>query len=392
MASHGVARSANTASRTEQEIDNEQREIKEYRDLENMIRTKVAGHEQTVELFELTSRILKKNPEYYTIWNHRRRLLTNSLFPKALSAAESVAFSSFNTASIAIPITSIRTESQTHDSRDKIKNDEILQLISDDLDFIIPIMIKYPKCYWIWNYRLWLLQQANEKLDRIISRNLWTRELALVEKMLVRDNRNFHGWGYRRMIVAQLEDPRLDGQSMVESEFEYTTKMINAPNGLSNFSAWHRRSKLIPRLLNERVADTAARYRLLDDELELIISAMYTDSYPYQQSAWFYYQFLMTIIIEPSKSTATINFTKGDRQRYVIQQIEILKDMLDGAEDCKWIYDTLIEFTLVISRMQNRGLHVAEKQDCISWLKKLKVLDHFRIGRWNDREKLLVDG
>jgi geranylgeranyl transferase type-2 subunit alpha len=50
---------------------------------------------------------------------------------------------------------------------------------------------------------------------------------------------------------------------MVESEFEYTTKMIKS--NLSNFSAWHNRSKLIPRLLNERNADDIARQKFLDE-------------------------------------------------------------------------------------------------------------------------------
>ncbi len=126
-------------------------------------------------------------------------------------------------------------------------------------------MIKYPKCYWLWNYRLWLLQEANERLEAGIATDLWNRELILVGKMLVKDSRNFHGWGYRRKVVSELESPKLGGRSMVESEFEYTTKMIHGDKGLSNFSAWHRRSKLIPRLLDERNASDETRRQFLDD-------------------------------------------------------------------------------------------------------------------------------
>ena len=84
--------------------------------------------------------------------------------------------------------------------------------------------------------------------------------------MLSLDSRNFHGWGYRRTVVSALESNALKAEdsptSMIETEFDYTTKMINS--NLSNFSAWHNRSKLIPRLLDERGADHQARRKFLD--------------------------------------------------------------------------------------------------------------------------------
>ncbi len=89
--------------------------------------------------------------------------------------------------------------------------------------------------------------------------------------MLALDGRNFHGWGYRRTVVGQLESSALapegdeskKSKCMVESEFLYTMRMIRT--NLSNFSAWHYRSNLIPKLLNERGADGLARRKLIDD-------------------------------------------------------------------------------------------------------------------------------
>jgi geranylgeranyl transferase type-2 subunit alpha len=92
--------------------------------------------------------------------------------------------------------------------------------------------------------------------------------------MLGKDRRNFHAWGYRRHVVAQLESATLQGSSMVEAEFAYTERMINTD--LSNFSAWHSRSKLIPRLLEERGADDAARRAFLDEGM---FSPPHTQSY-----------------------------------------------------------------------------------------------------------------
>ena len=50
---------------------------------------------------------------------------------------------------------------------------------------------------------------------------------------------------------------------MVKEEFDYTTRMIKS--NLSNFSAWHARSQLIPRLLDEADAGDVKRRKMLDD-------------------------------------------------------------------------------------------------------------------------------
>lgn len=60
-----------------------------------------------------------------------------------------------------------------------------------------------------------------------------------------------HGWGYRRYVVANLEKARKI--SLVQSEFDYTTTKTN---NISNFSAWHNRANLIPKLLPPSSDDT----------------------------------------------------------------------------------------------------------------------------------------
>lgn len=188
------------------------------------------------------SDILMKNPEYYTVWNNRRQILL-SLF------------------------------SQTHDAAETaVASDRIRDLIQADLQFLIPLLKQFPKCYWIWNHRLWILEEAVQRLPRPDARKLWQQELALVGKMLSLDSRNFHGWGYRREVVAALEslaDDAEESQSqtnertMTSAELDYTTKMIGT--NLSNFSAWHNRSQLILKLLNETSASDRERKDTLND-------------------------------------------------------------------------------------------------------------------------------
>lgn len=197
----------------------------------------------TPEVLQLTSELLTQNPEYYTIWNYRR-LIVQRLLSKGRANRLS---------KHAIDEERVPPQAET-------------ELISNDLNFLIPLLREYPKCYWIWNYRIWLLEEASRALPAADSQKLWQQELGLAGKMLSLDSRNFNGWGYRRKIVLALESihatNNVAAKSMTELEFEYTTRMIES--NLSNFSAWHNRSKLIPRLLSERSADHAERQAFLD--------------------------------------------------------------------------------------------------------------------------------
>lgn len=189
-------------------------------------------------LLEKTTALLRKNPEYYTVWNIRRRIYLNE-------------------------IDNIVEQHKSDQLSDANKNAQVLDIINLDLQFLFPLLLQYPKCYWIWNHRLWLLQSASTYLPADEARSLWEDELKLVGKMLTRDSRNFHGWGYRRTVVAQLEDLHLNGTSRAREEYEYTTKMIG--QNLSNFSAWHNRSKLILRILDEEKASPSERKAMLDE-------------------------------------------------------------------------------------------------------------------------------
>ena len=195
----------------------------------------------TVEVLGMTTQLLEMNPEYFTIWNYRR-LLLRFFFEKTSPCTPGV-------------------------EADSNKYDLIQRYITEDLGFLLPLLRKFPKCYWIWNYRLWLLAEATRLLPSSIVYQLWQKELSLVGKMLTLDSRNFHGWGYRRQVASALEELAVAmgsmSTSMTEDEFAYTTKMIES--NLSNFSAWHRRSKLIPTLLNERNASHAKRREFLDN-------------------------------------------------------------------------------------------------------------------------------
>jgi geranylgeranyl transferase type-2 subunit alpha len=325
--------------------------------------------------FQQISSLLQQNPEYYTIWNYRRRLLLD-VFQKELNSGNNAVSETRAEAAGGQPVTMT------------LAQQEIAMLVKEDLQFLIPLIKQYPKCYWIWNHRSWLLATATQHLPAQTALQLWQGELALDGKMLALDSRNFHAWDYRRKIVEELE--RLGKKSMIEPEFEYTTKMIQS--NLSNFSAWHNRSQLIPRLLEEREASAESRKELFDGEFDLITTALYTD--PYDQSLWSYHQYLMSTLDPKSpinsadytrKTAVLLPVTDTDRLSYLDQELENIKDMLNGAEDCKYIYQALLEYS---KRRIELGADdaVTTAEEMAGWLAELKKLDPLREGRWRDME------
>lgn len=194
----------------------------------------MAKQDYSTDTLKNISELLNRNPEYYTVWNYRRQVMRHQF-------------------------------SEAKDSAEEDVTQPILQLIKNDLIFLIPLLRSFPKCYWIWNYRVWLLEEGRRLLPLPEARQLWQEEFALVGKMLTLDGRNFHGWGYRRLVVETLKQLNSLDESMgiTEKEFEYAKKMIGA--NLSNFSAWHYRTKLIQRLLDEKSATDNERRAMLDD-------------------------------------------------------------------------------------------------------------------------------
>lgn len=307
------------------------------------------------------TKLLNENPEYYTIWNHRRRVI-GALLEAQKAGAE--------------PTGTLEQLGQ--------------DLVQGDLQLTFALLRKFPKCYWIWNHRNWILVKAEEVLEQAVAHKLWSGELILVGKMLNADSRNFHAWGYRRFVVAHLE--RLSPEAsdaLVESEFEYTTKMIKT--NLSNFSAWHYRGQVIPELLRRRQASNEARRELFDNELDLICTAINTD--PFDQSIWYYHQYLMSTLAPGCAQDRKIvlNLNNDDRQKYYIHEIEYIREILDDEEDCKWIYESLLDLATMYLEVDagTKAFTTAEMQ---SWLDQLRRLDPLRNGRWAELgERLGID-
>ncbi|KAI5787629.1 hypothetical protein DFH27DRAFT_574124 [Peziza echinospora] len=360
MASHGTPRSAYSKSlRTAALRAEELEKIAEYNALVGQVQEARRKADYTPEALQLTSTLLKFNPEFVTGWNYRREILLRGTLNPPVAEDGSGG----------------PTPQLLHST------------IQQELAHLFPILKSHPKCYALWNHRRWLLDlpQTLKLEPEGGSAALWETELMLTTHMLARDSRNFHGWTYRRIVVEEIER-RNNGETgdLTEKEFAYTTAMITA--NMSNFSAWHSRSKLIGRLLKKRGAGKQDRMDFLEDELSLLKKAILTK--PGDQSLWFYHRWLVYSNASPKsqkqqqssnqqpqqsllqEQTIAPNLSHSTKLALVESEIDDLTDMLyspTAPESPKWILAALVGLVGLARRLRNSvplpGEEVKDEED-----------------------------
>lgn len=202
------------------------------------LRPTIDTSEDHTKIFKVSSEILLINPDFYTAWNIRKEALL------------------------------------AHVSKNQTDNATIWK---DELSFTIECLKKNEKSYSVWQHRIWILSKMPQ--------SEYDNEIKLCNSFLAKDERNFHCWDYRSYIsdIAKLS---------LKDEFDFTTDKIK--KNFSNFSAWHRRHKLLIKGLNlpEGECPESCDLRLIwDDEYEMILKALFTD--PSDQSPWLYHNWLV---------------------------------------------------------------------------------------------------
>ncbi|KAI9446673.1 rab-protein geranylgeranyltransferase [Lactarius indigo] len=334
---HGVRRTKDTQQALAAKRERDKAKLSAYLVLTDDILSRKKNKDWSKETFGLTTQLLSThpdviNPEFYTIWNYRRNVLLNGIFP----------------------------ESSPH---------EIHELLDDDLAMTTKLLKLHPKVYWIWNHRRWCLEHIPEgpiSADAQAWRlSTWERELFIVEKMLEADSRNFLAWDYRRYVVASMPTRRSD-----KAELAYTTKKIEA--NFSNFSAWHQRTKVISSLWASGDIDRASS---LQKEFELVQNAMFT--LPEDQSAWLYHRWLIG---------------SGDDKVILEREIEVVQTLLAEQPDSKWCMDSLVTYKLLLLK---NHLHAGSQESinvtkqCLALLVQLEEIDPMRHQRYRDIGALL---
>ena len=119
---------------------------------------------------------------------------------------------------------------------------------------------------------------------------------------------------------------------MLQLELDFSTEKIN--ENFSNYSAFHHRSVYIKDIVNEEEFES-----ILEGEFSIIESAVYTD--PYDQSAWWYMQFLLVWASSIMKKVEVASSIIWFYDLLCRQQV-LLQTLLEVEKNSKWTMNALI--------------------------------------------------
>lgn len=286
----------------EQRLIKEKEELKKlaaYQQGQKLIFANRAADPYNKDSFDVSAQLLTHNPDIYTLWNYRREVLLREI--------------------------------TACDKSDEEGLELLITLLENELKLTEYSLLANPKSYGSWHHRYWVLEN-HPKAN-------WNREFSLCTKYLEMDDRNFHVWDYRRLVLTHVSTKPAE-------ELKFSTDRLNA--NFSNYSSWHYRSTLRP-------LDASS----IDEELALVQNAVFTD--PADSSAWYYLRWVLS-----GKAV-----TDEHRQK-LLQNLGELEEM---EPECKWVYmaKCWASGSLTITTKEN----VASRLKCY---KKLLELDPMRKG------------
>ncbi|CAM9500504.1 unnamed protein product [Chrysoparadoxa australica] len=290
---------------------------------------------------DLVGKVALINPDYYSVWNYRRESILDT----------------------------IKQEGRANMSHEELQA---------ELTLTVKAIKRNPKSYSAWHHRQWSLKQGldqffkemeshqagsegaeqsqvkpqakepapepePEEKEQDRDTSILQNELELCQNLLEMDGRNFHCWTYRQWIVSLMDLP-------ASEEFAFTTKKIN--QNFSNYSAFHCRSKLLPKYALER-GDT---WGVIHEELDMVHQAVFTE--PDDQSAWWYHRFVVHYASSiPEAEGADAQSTYG---ALLEAEVQCVRELLEVEPACKW---ALVTLESLLHQQQSLASKAGHKQE-----------------------------
>ncbi|KAL3074261.1 hypothetical protein niasHS_015091 [Heterodera schachtii] len=217
--------------------------LQQFVDSRNLVFQKRKSGEYDDEMLTICGELLTNNPDIYTLWNVRREAIE-------------------------------KRATKCEDESDEELAKRISELINGELKLTQNCLLRNPKSYSTWHHRYWsCLRHPTPPLRQ---------ELALCEKALGQDCRNFHCWDHRRSIART-------AQLSAEEELRFSDTLVG--RNPSNYSAWHYRGTLLPLVKpNTDRPEAVLSDQCLVDEMQKILSVCGVNSE--DQTGWTYCRWL----------------------------------------------------------------------------------------------------
>uniref|UniRef100_H3A6R2 Geranylgeranyl transferase type-2 subunit alpha n=1 Tax=Latimeria chalumnae TaxID=7897 RepID=H3A6R2_LATCH len=238
---HGRIKVKTTEEQQEVKRKEREKKLQLYLTCISTVFKKRQNGELDQEMLELTSQILGVNPDVATLWNYRREVFLE-----------------------------LRKENKNSPSGHPVIRGRFLQTVSSSIEF-------NPRTYSRFSQNRFQLHKIG-KPGAVTALNYCAISLFANFSFVT----FFHCWDYRRFVVQR-------SAVLPVEELAYTNKLIST--NFSNYSSWHYRSKLLPLIHPDMERKGRVTEDVLLKEYEMVQNAFFTD--PNDQSAWFYYRWLL---------------------------------------------------------------------------------------------------
>lgn len=334
----------------------------------------------------VTARLLEINPEVLTAWNFRR---------------EAIVLAGDKTRR------GPRRVSSEHRTNDPERTHSFAPTLADELALTERCLRKNPKSYPAWHHRKWCVARrvygvktetdaeteshlhatgfADERGFPVAS--LLATELEMAQTLLDLDDRNFHGWGYRRFVTSlaikkneraletrsarratERETPERtlkkkpevssnvfdhdrdratvsDEASVVSARAELRFSEAKIERNFSNYSAWHHRAANLPRAFAGPTnglgasRDGGVPADVLANEYAFVRQAFFTE--PEDQAGWMYHRWLTAqtknaneAFAAPGEDAAAA--AAAAKRDVFAGEADALRELCALEPDCKW--------------------------------------------------------
>lgn len=319
---HGRKRTTRD-SLTKEDIENSLQKIFELRLLCSAVYKRYEEKDYSDESYKLTGQVLQQNPEIYTIWNFRRHIIAKKL--SSLNEKEEV-------------------EAKLCVLKEIIK-------IEFEITFIA-LSKRNPKSYCAWYQRKWIIKEVQKTLENsdmllevedVVD---FEKEVELCSKLLEIDERNFHCWNYRNLIVSMLFCS--DSVEYFSHELKFTLELIQ--RNFSNFSAWHRRIVIVESLLDSKVKLKALSFNI-KKELSLVHNANFTE--PADQSAWIYRKFLTELVVKREEFLE-------EREEVLKKEVVLMRELDSIEQKAVKNLTAMLELSVLLKETKIEGFSEVE--------------------------------